>query len=105
MAEIGEKKEAEVSPKSQPRKSANPTVVDDITPVAGLAVEGRASLDVDEKHIPDLEGQDGVRDIEAITQTWSKKMLIITYVWYANSSITNRETLGQKALIESPIGY
>ncbi|KAI4858925.1 putative siderochrome-iron transporter [Hypoxylon rubiginosum] len=79
MAEI--EKPTEGGPESQTQNSSTPTAVDEITPTVAPTAEARGSLDVDEKRISDLEGQDGVRDIEAITQTWSKKMLIITYVW------------------------
>ncbi|KAI1370316.1 putative siderochrome-iron transporter [Hypoxylon crocopeplum] len=81
MAEINQEKPAEISPETQPPKPSTPTAADEISPAVAQPVQIRGSLDVDEKHIPDLEGQDGVRDIEAITQTWSKKMLITTYAW------------------------
>ncbi|KAI1140074.1 putative siderochrome-iron transporter [Hypoxylon sp. FL0543] len=81
MAEIDESKPPETSPDAQSPKSPSPAAVDEISPAAIQAGIGRGSIDIDEKQIPDLEGQDGVRDIEAITQTWSKKMLITTYAW------------------------
>lgn len=92
MAEI--EKPTEGGPESQTQNSSTPTAVDEITPTVAPTAEARGSLDVDEKRISDLEGQDGVRDIEAITQTWSKKMLIITYVWYEKRAF--REPKGTK---------
>ncbi|KAI0106613.1 putative siderochrome-iron transporter [Hypoxylon sp. NC0597] len=84
MAEIKEKKGAEISPEAQLPNPTSSCAVDEISPAATQTTTGQGSLDVDEKQvpeIPDLEGQDGVRDIEAITLTWSKRMLIMTYVW------------------------
>ncbi|OTA54821.1 MFS general substrate transporter [Hypoxylon sp. EC38] len=84
MVRIEENERAEISPKAQPPSPATSGTVDEISPAAARTVTGRGGLDVDEKQIqevPYLEGQDGVRDIEAITLTWSKRMLIITYVW------------------------
>lgn len=86
MADANEKKRTEVCPEvgtdTQYQRQLPPAVVDEIGPVVSQPARIRGSLDIDEKNIPDLEGQDGVRDIEAITQTWSKKMMIITYAWY-----------------------
>ncbi|KAI1394401.1 putative siderochrome-iron transporter [Hypoxylon trugodes] len=82
MAEVNEKKPARTSPENQPRNASPPVATDEISPAQPVqTADGRRSLNVDEKHISDLEGQDGVRDIEAITQTWSKKVMIITYAW------------------------
>ncbi|KAI2638693.1 putative siderochrome-iron transporter [Hypomontagnella submonticulosa] len=85
MADANEKKRTEVCPEvgtdTQYQRQLPPAVVDEIGPVVSQPARIRGSLDIDEKNIPDLEGQDGVRDIEAITQTWSKKMMIITYAW------------------------
>ncbi|KAI1408055.1 putative siderochrome-iron transporter [Hypoxylon sp. FL1857] len=101
MAEI-ETKSSETGPEAQPPKPTLPDVVDEISPAAAQTPIGRGSIDIDEKQIPDLEGQDGVRDIEAITQTWSKRMLIITYAWLL---IVNFILAFESSLSNSLIAY
>lgn len=84
MTEMHEKRSPKVGPKTtntgvRPQESSHSATIDEIGRAAAQNVEGRGSVDIDEKHVPDIEGQDGVRDIEAITQTWSKKLMIIRY--------------------------
>ncbi|KAI0846013.1 putative siderochrome-iron transporter [Daldinia vernicosa] len=57
------KRSPEAGPKiaadGQPQESSRSAVVDEISPATAQTDQGRGSVDMDEKHIPDLEGQDG----------------------------------------------
>jgi len=66
---------------------APPAANDEIEKQPAGAASVAESYDVEgfaEKPAPVEEAQEGVRNVEAITLTWTKQSLALAFIWYVN---------------------